>query len=85
MSFQNVLKKGRFSDYSHKKRRVGKVGGCCKRDALLHKTQQGSSRTELPNLDMCRPIISLSKITNQRWHNYPFSQRRKVTEIAEVG
>ena len=36
-------------------------------------------------LDMCRSIISLSKIANQIWRDQPFSQRYKTTERAVGG
>ena len=31
---------------------------------------------------MYRPTIALSKITHQMWHNHPFSQKLKKSEIA---
>ena len=33
-------------------------------------------------LDMCRSIMSLSKIAHRMWRNDPFSQRNKTTERA---
>ena len=41
-----------------------------KLDALLHKTHQGRSGTK--NRDMCRSILSLSKIEHQMWFDHPF-------------
>ena len=29
---------------------------------------------------MCRPKMSLCKITHQMWHNHPFSQKNKATK-----
>ena len=53
------------------------VPGLSKLDALLHETHQGPSGTKVPRLDMCRSIISLSKITDQLWHDHPFRLRNK--------
>ena len=44
---------------------------------LLHKTH-----IKVLRLDMCRSIISLTKITHQMWRDHPFSQRNKTTERA---
>ena len=47
------------------------VSDLSKLDILLHKIHK------FPRLDMCRSIISLSKVTHQMWHNHlPFSQRK---------
>ena len=62
-----------------------KTALCGKLDALLHKThitRQGPSGTKVPRLDMCRSIISLSKIAHQVWRNQSFSQKNKTTEKA---
>ena len=46
---------------------------------------QGSSVTKVPRLDMCRFIISLSKITHQMWRDHLFSQRNKAAKrVVEV-
>ena len=37
---------------------------------------------KVPRLDVCRSIISLSKIVYQMWHDHSFSQRNKTTERA---
>ena len=53
-------------------------------DALLHKTPQGPSDTNIKvaRLGMCRSIIiSLNKITNQMWRDDPFSQGKKAAKI----
>ena len=42
-----------------------------KLDTLLHKTY-----IKVLRVDMCRSLISLM------WHDHPFSQRNKTTEIA---
>ena len=39
------------------------VSDLSKRDALLHKTQQGLFGTKAPRFNVCRSIISLSKMT----------------------
>ena len=51
-------------------------------EALL----QGPSDTKLPRFNMSRSII-LSKIANQKWRNYPFTQRNKTKKAmgVEVG
>ena len=36
--------------------------------------------TEVLRLDMCRSILSLSKVVHQMWHDHPFSQRNRKTE-----
>ena len=41
------------------------VSDLSKIDSLLNQTHQGRSDTEVPRLDMCRFIISLSKIAHQ--------------------
>ena len=43
---------------------------------------QGPSCTKVPRLDMCRSIITLSKIAHQMSYNHLFSQRSKTTERA---
>ena len=48
------------------------------------KTPQGHCGTKVPRLNMCRSIMSLSKITHQFCGNYPFSQWKKATNWAEV-
>ena len=56
---------------------------CC-----IKHTYQGPSGTKVARLDMCRSIISLSKIVHQMWYDHPFSLRNKTTERAvgvEVG
>ena len=61
------------------------VSDLSKFDTLLHKTHikvQGPSITKVPRLDMCRSIISLSKIAYQMCCDHPFSQRSKTTERA---
>ena len=47
-------------------------------------TQQDPSSTKVPRLDMCRSIISLSKITHQMWCNHPSSQRNKAKKSSGV-
>ena len=42
----------------------------------------GSLSTKVPRVDMCRSIVSLSKLTNQMWQNHPLIQRNKATERA---
>ena len=49
-------------------------------DALLHNTHQGPSGTKVPRRDICRSILSLSKIAHQMWRDNPFSQRKRTTE-----
>ena len=41
---------------------------------------QGPTSTKVPRLDMCRSILSLSKIAHQMWCDYSFSQRNRTTE-----
>ena len=54
---------------------------CC-----VKHTHQGPSDTNVPRLDMCRSIISLSKIVHQMWRDHPFSQGNKTTGRAvEMG
>ena len=36
------------------------------------------SCTQIPRLDMCRSILSLSKMIQQLWCNHPLSQRNKT-------
>ena len=44
-------------------------------------TQQGSSGTKVPRIDMYRPIILSSKVTsNQIYRSHPLSQRKKATK-----
>ena len=38
--------------------------------------------TKISSLNMCRLVISLSKITHQMWHDHPFSQRSKAIKRA---
>ena len=45
-----------------------------KLDALL----QGPSDTKVPMFDVCRTIISLSKITHQKRRDNQFSQRNEA-------
>ena len=55
------------------------IADLTKHDALLHKTSIKVFlvlRSKAPRLDMCRSIISLSKIVHQMWHDHPFSQRK---------
>ena len=40
------------------------------------------SGTNVPRFNIYRSIISLSEITHQMWHDYPFSQRNKPSKIA---
>ena len=49
-------------------------------DALLHKTHIKVLLFLRYMLDMCRSILSLSKIAHQLWRDLPFSQRNKTTE-----
>ena len=58
-----------------------------KLDELLHKTEEGSSGTKVPRLDICRSIAAFSKITHQMWRDHSFSQRNKTTKrpVKEVG
>ena len=44
-------------------------------------TQQSPSGSKVPMLNMCRSISSSSKIAHQMWHDHPFSQRNRTTEI----
>ena len=46
---------------------------------------QGPTSTKVPRLDMCRSILSLSKIAHQMWRDHPFSQRNKTTVEVGVG
>ena len=57
------------------------VSGLCKLDTLWHKTKikvllvlryQGSTCLD--------PLLSLSKIAHQMWHDHPLSQRNRTTE-----
>ena len=48
-----------------------------KLDTLFHKTY-----IKVLRVDICRSLISLSKIAHQMWHDHPFSQRSKTTETA---
>ena len=52
------------------------VSQLSKLDALLH-TQQSPSDIKVRRVDMCRSVISLSKITHQMWHDHPFTQGNK--------
>ena len=63
-----------ISNHSTSKKRHY-VSQLSKLDTLLHKTH-----IKVLRLDMCRSIISLSKITHQMWCYHPFSQRNKTTE-----
>ena len=36
----------------------------------------------IPKLGMCRCIISIGKITHQKWCNHPFKQRHRATKTA---
>ena len=38
------------------------------------------SDTKVARLDMCRSILSLSKILHEMWSDHPFSQRNRATE-----
>lgn len=77
-----------ISNYSTRKQ-LHYVLDLSNRDGLMSKnTQQGPSGTKVPRVDMCRSIISLSKITYNMWCDHPFSQRNKTTKRAvkvEVG
>ena len=42
-------------------------------------THQSPSGSKVPRLDMCRSILSLSKIAHQIWHDQPLSQRNRTT------
>ena len=44
--------------------------------------QQGPSDTIVPRFDMCRSIISFSRITHRMWQDQPLSQRNKTTKRA---
>ena len=48
---------------------------CC-----IKYTHQGLSVTMVPRFDICRSIISVSKIVHQMWCNHPFSQGNKTTK-----
>ena len=39
-----------------------------------------TSGTNVPRLDMCRFILTLSKIAHQIWRDHSFSQRNRATE-----
>ena len=56
------------------------VSDTSKRGALLHKTHQCSSGTKVPKLDLCKSILSLSKIAHQMCHDHQLSQRNRATE-----
>ena len=59
-----------------------------KLDTLLYRTQSKGLSGTIPRLEMCRFLISLSKITHQMWRDHPFSQRNEATKSAfglEVG
>ena len=45
-------------------------------------TMVGPSDTMVPRLDMCRSIISLSRITHQMGHYHPFNQHNKAAKTA---
>ena len=49
-----------------------------KPDALLHKTY--IKVLLVPRPDMCRSMLSLSKIAHQMWRHHPFSQRNTTPE-----
>ena len=53
-------------------------------DALLHETyiKVFLVIVSYKGFDMCRSILSLSKIAHQMWHDHPFSQRNMTTERA---
>ena len=45
-------------------------------------TMVGPSDTMVPRLDMCRSMISLSRITHQMGHYDPFNQQNKAAKRA---
>ena len=47
------------------------------KDTLLRKTH-----VKVLRLDMCRSMMSVTKIAYQLWNDHPFSQRNKTTEGA---
>ena len=49
-------------------------------DILLHKTHQCPSGGKVQRLNMCRSILSLSKIAHYMWCDHPFNQRNRTTE-----
>ena len=60
----------------------------CKLNTFLHKTHIKLFLVlkYQPRLDMCRSILTLSKIAHQMWHDHPFSQRnRTLKRLVGVG
>lgn len=57
------------------------VSSLIKFDTSLHKTQQDPSCIKVPRLDMCRPILCLSKIRHQMWCNHPKTQGNKKNSV----
>ena len=55
------------------------VSDLSKLDALLHKAHT-KVLLVLPRPDMCRLILSLSKIAPQMWYDHPFSYGNMATE-----
>ena len=49
-------------------------------DILLHKTHQCPYGGKVQRLNMCRSILSLSKIAHYMWCDHPFNQRNRTTE-----
>ena len=51
---------------------------CCTK----HTSRSG---TKVARLDICRSIISLSKVAHQMWHNHPFSQKNARQQRKQWG
>ena len=57
-------------------------------DLVTNNTRPDLSGIMVPRLQLCRSVISLSRVTYQIWRDPPFSQVNKATKIAvgvEVG
>ena len=70
----------------HTSKKPHDVSGLSKLDALLHKTHiKVLLVLRYQCLTCVDPLLSLSKIAYQMWHDHPFSQRNRTKEKTGVG